>query len=80
MITAAQCRAARGLLKWTQEDLAERSGVGPLAINKFEGGKTSPHKATLTVLKEAFEKAGVIFISAGEVANSSDGPGVRLKT
>ena len=42
MITPAQCRAARGLLKWTQEELAVRSGVGAPAIINFEGGKTSP--------------------------------------
>lgn len=66
MITPAQCRAARGLLKWKQTDLAERSGVGALAINKFELGKTSPHNATLKVLKETFEEAGVAFIDRDE--------------
>ena len=62
MITSAQCRAARALLKWTQDDLAGRSGISPLAINKFEVGKTSPHVATLKVLRETFEAAGIEFI------------------
>lgn len=75
MITPAQCRAARGLLKWTQEELAVRSGVGAPAIINFEGGKTSPHKATLKVLRETCEKAGVIFIESDTEA----GPGVRLR-
>ena len=78
MITPAQCRAARGLLKWTQEDLAERSGCGSLTIFKFEAGKTSPHNATMKALKDAFEKAGVVFIAAGESSEPTDGPGVRL--
>ena len=79
MITAAQCRAARGLLRWTQEDLAGRSGVGALAINKFEGGKTSPHTATLKVLKETFDKGGVVFIAENEVIQPVGGPGVRMR-
>ena len=79
MITPAQCRAARGLLKWKQTDLAEWSGVGTLAINKFEGGKTAPHTATLKVLKETFEKAGVIFIAENEATEANAGAGVRLR-
>ena len=75
MITPAQCRAARGLLKWTQEELAAQSGVGAPAIINFEGGKSSPHTATLKVLKETFEEADVIFIESDTEA----GPGVRLR-
>ena len=72
MITPAQCRAARGLLSWTQEDLAKKSSVGLNTIRKFEGGKTSPHRTTLKVLKETFEKAGIEFID-------NNGLGVKLK-
>ena len=79
MITPAQCRAARGLLKWKQIDLAERSGVGALAINKFELGKTSPHNATLKVLRETFEAAGIAFIADGESSDPGGGQGVRYK-
>ena len=32
MITAAQCRAARGLLNWKQKDLAEYAGVTAVTI------------------------------------------------
>lgn len=71
-ISAAQCRAARGLLSWTQEDLAKKSAVGLNTIRKFERNKTSPHRTTLKVLKETFEKAGIEFIDDG-------GLGVKLK-
>ena len=74
MITAAQCRAARGLLKWQQKELAARTGIGVLAINKFEGDKTSPHHATLKVIRETFEAAGVQFID-----ENGTGPGVCLR-
>jgi DNA-binding XRE family transcriptional regulator len=70
MITNMQSRAARGLLHWTQEDLAKEAGVSALTISKFEAGLTTPVPSTLAVLKIAFEKAGVEFL---------DGDGVRLR-
>jgi len=62
MITASQCRAARGLLDWTQKDLAEKSRIGIVTIRQFEGGKTEPMHATMVVLQQAFEAAGVEFL------------------
>ena len=72
MITAAQCRAARGLLQWRQKDLAEKSGLSALAIRNFETGKTSPHHATLTLLRQTFEAHGVAFLD-------ENGGGLKLK-
>jgi transcriptional regulator with XRE-family HTH domain len=72
MISPAQCRAARGLLDWTQSELAEKAGIGVVTVRQFEGGKTAPLYATLVVLRSAFEAAGVEFLNG-------DGPGVRLR-
>jgi DNA-binding XRE family transcriptional regulator len=36
MITAAQCRAARGLLDWSQLDLAKFAGVGVVTVHQLE--------------------------------------------
>ena len=66
-----QMRAARGLLQWTQEDLARESGVSSVTVRNIESGKTKPNPATMTVLRQAFERHGV------ELTN--DGRGVRLK-
>jgi DNA-binding XRE family transcriptional regulator len=73
MITAAQCRAARGLLAWTQHDLANRAGIGIVTVHQFEAGVSQPRRATGEVIKRAFEEAGVVFIDA-----DGGGPGVRL--
>jgi transcriptional regulator with XRE-family HTH domain len=73
-ITAAQCRAARGLLGWSQQELAHVAAVGIVTIYQFESGKAAPRRATLTVIRLAFEAAGVIFIDA-----DGEGPGVRLR-
>lgn len=73
-MNAAQCRAARGLLGWSQEELAERSQVSVTAIRNFERGATAPIRATLAAIRAALEAAGVIF-----VAENGEGPGVRLR-
>jgi transcriptional regulator with XRE-family HTH domain len=73
MITAAQCRAARGLLAWTQYDLAERAGIGIVTVHQFEAGISQPRRATGEVIRRAFEQAGVVFIEG-----DGGGPGVRL--
>lgn len=73
MITPAQCRAARGLLRWSQEDLAARSEVGLSTIKKFEAEMTAaPHKSTLKVLCQTFQAAGIQF-------TDDNGIGVKLK-
>lgn len=75
MITPAQCRAARALLDWSQQQLADAARVGNATIRNFEGGKSSPQNATLTVLRTALESAGVEFIP-----ENGGGPGVRLSS
>ncbi|MFH3481646.1 helix-turn-helix domain-containing protein [Xanthobacter variabilis] len=73
-MTPAQCRAARALLDWSQQQLADAATVGNATIRNFESGKSEPRNATLNVLQRALEAAGVIF-----VAENGEGPGVRLR-
>ena len=74
MISPAQCRAARGLLDWTQDDLAKAAEVGVVTIRQFEADKGSPRRATVTVIYRALETAGVQFIP-----ENGGGAGVRLR-
>ena len=74
MITAAQSRAARGLLAWTQKELAARAGVGIVTVQQLEAQISQPRRATLDVIRRAFEAAGVELID-----ENGGGPGVRLK-
>jgi transcriptional regulator with XRE-family HTH domain len=71
-LTPAQCRAARALLDWTQDDLSRVAEVGAVTIRQFENGNSEPRRAILTALRRALEEAGVRFIDRG------GGPGVRL--
>ncbi len=74
MITPSQCRAARGLLEWSQQDLAERAQVGVVTVHQLEANTSEPRRATLQAIRRAFEVAGVEFID-----ENGGGPGVRLK-
>ena len=71
-IVAGQLRAARGLLGWSQKDLATAAQVGRATIADFEVGKREPYARTLADLRRALEEAGVAFTNGGE-------PGVKLK-
>lgn len=74
MITPAQCRAARALIEWSRDQLAEASKVALRTIVDFERGAREPRAVTLDAIKRALEAADVIFIS-----ENGEGPGVRLK-
>ncbi len=74
MVTPGQCRAARGLLAWNQRELAQRARVGIVTVHQFEAGLSQPRRATLDVIRRAFEAAGIEFID-----ENGGGPGVRLR-
>ncbi|MBN7807254.1 helix-turn-helix domain-containing protein [Agrobacterium rosae] len=69
-ISASQCRAARALLGWSQDDLADRSSVGRATLANFEKEKSVPYERTLRDIQSALEEAGVIFVEAGDTAQS----------
>jgi transcriptional regulator with XRE-family HTH domain len=74
MVTPGQCRAARGLLGWNQQELARNARVGIVTVHQLETGVSQPRRATLDVIRRAFELAGVEFID-----ENGGGPGVRLR-
>ena len=75
MLTPAQLRAARALLGWSRDDLAEKSGIAAVTTKGFELGSTDPKLSTIQKWRRALEAGGVIFIEPDDVA----GPGVRFK-
>lgn len=61
-MTPALCRAARGLLDWTQEELAEHSTVSRSTIRDYEGARHDVHRATAAQIVRAFNDHGVVFL------------------
>lgn len=76
MDTAEQLRAARGLVRWSQAQLSEASGVSIPTIKRLEAsdGPLIGNRSTASALRGAFEAAGVVFIP-----ENGGGAGVRLK-
>ena len=57
-----QCRAARGWLGWSQDDLRKRANVGLSTVKDFETGARKPIVNNLTALRQELEKAGIDFL------------------
>lgn len=76
MISPSQCRAARGLLKWTQPKLADQSGIGLSTINRYENETRPLRPEAIMQIKSTLEEAGVEFIEPSDSA----GAGVRLRS
>lgn len=73
MITARQIRAARALLGWSQQQLADKAIVSLNALTRLERQETDARVSTLSAIQKALINAGIEFIPAGE-----KGEGVRL--
>jgi transcriptional regulator with XRE-family HTH domain len=73
-LTSAQVRAARALLKWSQQDLAAKASLFIGTIKDFERGVSNPRMSTLLALEKVFRKSGVEFIEP----EGGKGPGLRF--
>ena len=70
MITAAQLRAARGLLDWTRADLAKAANISPETVKNIEHGTFRPQENTADAIVQAFGAHDVEFL---------DDEGVRIR-
>jgi transcriptional regulator with XRE-family HTH domain len=75
-VSIRQIKAARALLGWSQEVMAERSGISIPTIKRLESadGELGGRPDTATKLIAALKGAGVEFIEG-----NGDGSGVRLR-
>ena len=62
MISTAQIRAARGLLKWTQAALAHKASISTVTLNMIENEVARPRDSTLSAIQAALEVGGVEFL------------------
>ena len=77
MISAPEIRAARGLLGWSQIELAKAASLGMATVRRVETAdqKVRGSAESIWKIQTALEKAGIHFIPADD----SMGPGVRLR-
>lgn len=74
MMTGAQCRAARALVEWTRDKLAEDAGIDSSVIEGFERKINIPDEGIRNRLQATLEEGGAVFID-----ENGGGVGVRLK-
>lgn len=73
-ITPAQIRAARALLDWSQDQLAERASVGLSTVRDYEKERRGGDVAGAKLIRQVLEDHGVVFLAS----EGNLGPGVRL--
>ena len=65
MITGRQVRAARALLNWKQDMLAEKALVALTALKRLESERGLPvHDTTRDQVRRALEAAGIMFVES----------------
>jgi transcriptional regulator with XRE-family HTH domain len=75
-VSISQIKAARALLEWSQEDLAEAADVSLPTVKRLEAAGGLPRGRPITVesLQTALERAGIVFID-----ENGGGAGVRFR-
>ncbi len=76
MLTPSQVRAARALLGWSRQRLADESGVPYGTLTDFESGRRRMFSTSLAKIARALDKAGVELLYDGQ---DGKGAGVRHK-
>ncbi|WP_449233561.1 helix-turn-helix domain-containing protein [Azospirillum doebereinerae] len=72
MITPRQTRAARALLGWSRQELADRALVSLSTVRRMEEAERDIRMSSIESVRKALEAAGVEFSNRGD-------DGIRLK-
>jgi ribosome-binding protein aMBF1 (putative translation factor) len=74
-MTPEQCRAARGWLGWSQQELADRAHVGLSTVRDFEARRRQPIANNIAAIRRALQDAGIELIEEG-----GEAVGIRTRT
>lgn len=65
LLRPEQCRAARSLLGWSQQNLASNAGVAVSTVADFERGQRNPVPNNALAIQRALEGAGIVLTETG---------------
>lgn len=74
IVIAAQVRAARALLDWSQSQLADAADVGLTTVRDIESERRPGETGATREIRMVLENEGVVFVPGA----SDGGPGVRF--
>jgi ribosome-binding protein aMBF1 (putative translation factor) len=74
-IAPEQCRAARGWLGWSQQELARQANVGLSTVKALERGDGKLISATAEAIQRAIEQAGIRLLTRAD--GSAEGIAAR---
>ena len=79
MISGKQIRAARALLGWSQQRLADEALVSRSSVTRLEAddGEFDHNAGTAELVRRALEDAGIIFLF--DEGNGAEGARLRKK-
>lgn len=77
-LTPAQCRMARAALQWSVNEAGAAAGVSYRTIVRLENEQRDIQPDKVTVIRRAFEAAGVRFLDAGGDAGGVVPPPLKV--
>jgi len=72
MINDKQIRAARAILQWKIESLAEKTGLSYQSLYNIENGITTARAKNIKIIEDVFHRAGIEFLPDSGVKLLSD--------
>jgi predicted transcriptional regulator len=63
MVTPREVRAARAILDWTRQRLADKARISLNSVIRLEQGVVDSRASTLMAVRRALERAGIEFLS-----------------
>lgn len=73
------CKAARALLNWSQQELADHARIATRTLGRFENGDPVVSAAVQRKLRDTFIEAGLVFLAANRPDGKLDGLCVGYK-
>jgi transcriptional regulator with XRE-family HTH domain len=73
----AYTKAARALLGWSQQELAQQAGIATSTVADFERGERTPVPANMDAIKSALERGGITFLEGGPVVGRPTATGAK---